>query len=40
MQLEIDTGDAQPKKQCPRRMLFAIREDVCRLDQDAGRRDD
>ena len=30
VELEIDTGDARPKKQCMRRMPFAVREEVSR----------
>ena len=30
VQLEIDTGDARPKKQPARRMLFAVRQEVAR----------
>ena len=39
IQLEIDTGEASPKKQRPRRMPFALREEVSRQlrkMQDAG----
>ena len=28
VQLEIDTGDAPPKQQCPRRIPFVLREEV------------
>jgi hypothetical protein len=30
VEMEIDTGDANPKRQAPRRMPFAVREEVAR----------
>ena len=34
VQLHIDTGDAEPRKQHPRRLPFAVREEVTRLLKD------